>query len=182
MPIATPARFVTKITGLALGVFVCLMVAGCAPKDPLDWKIHADTPDDINDWWQRKKDLMPQNLAIELNASFETIFNKLEFQRVSIEPENGFDPFCLRVNHASIRDVIVDAYLIADESLLSKIITTQNELIKNVDLSASDDTTAKQSPLDQIIGYQKKQIDELNKELQHNRARIKELEPEADKK
>jgi hypothetical protein len=181
MPLEIPARTAARITGLALRFFVCLTVAGCAPKDPLNWKISAATPDDFNDWCQHKLHRMPQNLVIELNTSFDIIFNKVELNRAAVVHDNGFDPFCQRVNHLPIRDVIADACQIEDESLLSEIIHTQDAMTENIDRSFSADA-AEQERFKQAIDYQKKGIDELNKELQHNRARIKELESELDNK
>jgi hypothetical protein len=181
MPPEIPARPAGKITCLAPWFLVCLMVAGCAPKDPLDWKISADTPDDFNIWCQRKTDRLPQNLIIELNTSFEIISNEVEPNRAVVH-DNGYDPFCQRVNHHTIRDIIVDAYQIADESLLGEMIRTQDAKINNINRSTSVGTVAEQDRFKQTIDYQQKRIDELDKELRHNRARIKELEPDLDSK
>jgi predicted RNase H-like nuclease (RuvC/YqgF family) len=86
------------------------------------------------------------------------------------------------VNHHTIRDIIVDAYQIADESLLGEMIRTQDAKINNINRSTSVGTVAEQDRFKQTIDYQQKRIDELDKELRHNRARIKELEPDLDSK
>ena len=182
MPRGIPARPVAKITCLARWSLICLVVAGCAPKDQLDWRISADTPDGFNEWCQLKTHRLPPNLIIELNNSFEIILDKVEPNRASIVHDNGFDPFCQRVNHLPIRDVIVDACQIADESLLTEIIRTQDVITANINDSTSAGTVAEQDRFKRTIDYEQKYIDELNKELQRNRARIKELEPDqADK-
>jgi hypothetical protein len=175
MPLEIPARTVAKITCLALSFLACLMVAGCAPKDPLDWKIEADTPADFDDWWQQKKDLLPPSLAIELHATFKIISERVEPRGTPKIPDDGLDPFCQRVNHWRIRDALLDGYMLANESLQSQVLIEQNKVLRYIQLSGTPVIGSQQNELDQAIKYEQQLIDALNRAIQHNQARVHEL-------
>lgn len=156
-------RFLLTLAALAL--------AGCVPADPLDWKISAKTPAQFNEW--RDEDL--PRLPAEVQKEFIHTFNFFAAQTPGVTSKRmdaTDNPLCRRLHGRTIRNVIIEGYSLETTALLSKISTTSDNLLRNLQRSQTAAAAPAQDRFDRVQLSQTDAIAVMEKRLAEIKARV----------
>lgn len=171
-----PGRICVVFSGILL--IVACFLAGCGPKNPLDRTVDASNPGTYLNWWEHERRSLPKGLRAEVDDAFRVI-NNTTIRRRAVDLNSSEDPFCVKVNRLTLRDVLLDAYLQKNEFLLKRIsLGTANlaTLTKNPAFDADAKTAERR---DEVIKQQQVIITDWKAELENNEARMAELKASA---
>ncbi len=160
---------------LLLAVAIMLLAA-CAPKDPLDLTIKAPTLGAFNDWWSDRRPDFPEDTARE----FERAFQLLNTSTARLRPmrlEDPNDPFAKRLHRLSVRSVIISAYHERNEQLQREMLQEMESLSTLLKLPPEAANDPVQRRRESLARSSQKQIDAITQEVERIKARIKELSP-----
>lgn len=154
------------------------ILVGCGPKNPLDRTVDASNPGTYLAWWKHERRRLPQGLEAELDDAFRAINNSI-VRRYAVDLNSSNDPFCVKVNGLTLRDVLIDAYLQENEVLLKRISLGTTNLATLTKNPAFDDDAKTSKRRDYVIKQQEEIITVWKTALEHNQARITELQSSA---
>lgn len=168
----TPVR--PFLLGLAL-----LALCGCRPKDPLDWKIDAPNPAELEYWCEKNTPNLPAELAKELNTSIRTIID-LTPRAHSLRTDRDFfneeDPACVQIHRTTVRHTIITGYLMQNEALSLQLLRESGNLLTNTQNLENPNLPADQRKVwERAIARQQSMIDQLKTLIEANRRRVAEL-------
>lgn len=164
-----------------------LVFFGCAkppPLDPLDWKVRAKSPAELDDWLAEIRPKVPRPLATEIDDSLRVIAGNIPYYKGYNRQryEASDDPLCLAVNQHTIRQLIADGYDASNDSLRLEINRNLENRIRNLELgSQTDDIKPRQKIVnDWNLRFEGNVIERDERMMAVYRARIAALEEPAD--
>jgi hypothetical protein len=116
-------------------------LAGCVPSNHLDWKISAKTLDHYDEWRADDFARFSPELRKEVNWALALISTQTPGLREK-KTDRSNNAFCRRIHGRTLRSVLIEAYGFQSAGLHARISTTQDNLLRNAELSkriASDD-------------------------------------------
>ena len=105
-----------------------LVLTGCRPQEPLNWKISAASPDDFDAWTERTNPLLPVELRKELARAVTFIQGNSGISAVHLRRSNVSNPFCRRIDRKTIRHVLLEGYF-AEKKFLADRVSLEMENI-----------------------------------------------------
>lgn len=120
-----------------VSILAALLLAGCQPKDPLDWKISASSPDAYNVWIERHHHLLPPDLQHDFNRAFAFLRNDTAIRFGRVDPGKIQNRLCPRLDGRSIRALILEADQVESDALRTRISVTVDDIVRNTKASES---------------------------------------------
>lgn len=154
-----------------------MLVTGCRPRDPLDWKISAKTPGHFEEW--RDDDLvrLPAAEQAEFNRAF-TFFSATAPRALDEKDMSATNnPLCRRINGRTIRSVILEGLDLEKRALYSRIYTESDNLVRNAELTAKRDDPEIERKVEKARTGQMANIAAMKLRLQEIDERVKALSP-----
>lgn len=165
---------------LRAAAFGCaLLLTGCTPADPLDWKVRAKTPEQYVEWMEENIPLMDEDLSGHLNYAFATlsattdtphlVFNQKQYRN----PNNAF---CMQISGLTVRQIIIEGCRAANITILQEL-NKESEKLRA--LLASHEELELGSPyaerLERAITYRRKVIDNCHATIERNNALLAKI-------
>jgi hypothetical protein len=99
-------------------------VAGCRPRDPLEWRVEGRNGAQLQRWIDETVQRLPEPLNNEfVNAMLAIRDNTHGWSRPS--PDSSMNPLCLRLRDRTVRDVMIEGHQLQIDARTSRI---QNDL------------------------------------------------------
>jgi len=154
---------------------LCVVLAGCTPHDPLDWKVSAKTPEDFETWRDSHVQLLPDDLREEFTRSFGW-FAKLSPGSVAPSSFNDTTNFiCRKLNGRMVRLVILEGYELETRELQARISTRSDNILKNIAMTEGINDPAIEQRFDRARRAQAESIETMEKRLRFIETRVNEL-------
>lgn len=158
-----------------------LLLVACEPRNPLDWKVSADSPADFSGWCDRTYRRLPPDVAKEFATSLSALMAATPQARIKDEEvawQNPNNPVCRQIDGRTVRDVIIEGLLERNAALLRRV---------NLNLDTVQRLTVQQAKLDprsydherlgRMIDACRQFADLANAQVEKNSQRIAELTP-----
>ncbi|HVU19028.1 MAG TPA: hypothetical protein VHD32_19135 [Candidatus Didemnitutus sp.] len=144
---------------------VVTLFAGCSAHDPdpLNWQIEAKNPETLGEWMQKTMPLLPSELQEDLAESYTNIVARTPGSDASSDEQIN-NPVCLRLNHRTLREVILEGLQIGRDALNTRI-----DLLRNSEIALLKQE--EDAPPDRLVIYEKRlkeyraALEYANKEL-----------------
>lgn len=121
-------RSVKRIPGLCW-IIALVALAGCGRHpDPLEWKIEAGTPGEMQQWLGANLPLMPPKLAHELRACIANIQITLPPAKTSLPMEQA-NKLCARLNGRTVRAVVIEGNELSNNMLVARAKNLSDQLV-----------------------------------------------------
>lgn len=160
--------------GLVVVLGALLALGGCAPRDPLDRKVEAGTLAELQVWIQKTQRAVDPELAKEIDLVFLNLAAETpRFRKPSTEREmlQRGNPLCMRVHGRPLRDVMVDSYTAAINTL-----TLQNNIdAENLVRLSAVVNTERADAFERRLEAVRSEITKRDERIQRHRERIAQL-------
>ncbi len=118
-------------------LLAALLLAGCQPKDPLDWKIGAGSPEAFDTWMDRRHRLLPPDLQQDFDRAFAVVRSDTATHLGTVDPARINAGLSRRLDGKTIRAVILDADDVESDALRTRISLTIDAIVRNARASES---------------------------------------------
>ncbi len=118
-------------------LLVALALAGCQPKDPLDWKIGAGSPDAYNVWIERHHRLLPPELQHDFDRAFAVLQSDTATRLGTVDPQRVNYRLCPRLDGKTIRAAILESDQLESDALRTRISVTVDDIVRNTKATES---------------------------------------------
>lgn len=154
-----------------------LLFGGCArPADPLDWRVAADAPVEYNDWLSQVATQMPDALQEEFVHAFNELVVVSGRAGIARSPNDANDPMCLRLNHRTVRQVLLDGYDCETTRLKNRVALDSELMLHDLSNDAdSDPRVAKRT--EATVKARQSEIASDKKRLAEIAQRVRALTP-----
>lgn len=143
-----------------------ILLASCArPRDPLDWKVSANTPADYTEWVATVSPKLPPDLVREYNELWYEYVIVSGRAGVARNPNDANDPVCRELNGRSLRMVLVRGYELKKARLDRKIASDTELLLHDIQSSGDAKTDDAERRWTTRIDLRKREIDDLKQEI-----------------
>lgn len=122
-------------------LFGALTLAGCTPRDPLDWKIDGRNGEELQGWLDNTLPQMPAPLADEFAGAVIRIRDDTHGWSKA-NPEATNNPLSLRLHGRKVRDVLVEGLQLQAGDLLSRVKNEKANILRLAQSLDRDDLTA----------------------------------------
>jgi len=113
----------TLLLALATG----LVLAGCTRSaDPLEWKIRADDPGELQNWLGKNLLAMPLDLAAEAVVCINNI--RADTSQGPTGKQRDYR-LCQRINGRTIREALIEGHELADRMLQARIANESDAVV-----------------------------------------------------
>lgn len=117
-----------------------LAFGGCGrPANPLDWRISAETPLEYNNWLAEVAMQMPADTQEEFVHAFDELVVVSGHAGIARGPNDTNDPLCRRLNHRTVREVLLDGYDCETTRLKNRIALDSELLLHDLNSEAASD-------------------------------------------
>ncbi len=100
----------SPVSPVILGlVAVAILFTGCRPADASQWKVSAETPEDMAIWQQNNLKDFPENLLSEYNQAIKNLLDYTQGSK-SKSWKDQRNPVCNLIHRATVREVVVYGY------------------------------------------------------------------------
>jgi predicted small lipoprotein YifL len=131
---------------VAMALVFAALTAGCGPRDPLDLKVSARNADDYNRWMEANRDRLPPGITEEYTKAFSLI-RQAAPRGDSRSPDAGIRDgsyyVCQKIHNRSVRQVIIDGYVLANKNLQVEISNELYNAQRNLDYASKPDVSDK---------------------------------------
>lgn len=148
-----------------------LLVCGCRPADPLDWKIDAKTPNHYNEWHATHFPQLPRELQQEFAHSFRLI-SAIEQGATPKNMNASNNPLCQRLHRQTVRSVILDGYHLEAKALLSRVSNVSDTLLHNIELRGKADSPEIDRRFERVQNRQETDLSAMNARLEAIKQRV----------
>lgn len=161
-------RTLTSLLVCALGL------AGCGRSpDPLEWRIDADDPTELQTWLATNLPLMPARTARELRACISNIQITLPPARTNSLQEQTHK-LCARLDGKTVRAVLIEGNELSHNMLLARAKNLSDELISL--MGAGDGATEEQRDRQLARAAEARlNLQEVKQQLDRGQSRLAEL-------
>jgi hypothetical protein len=151
-----------------------LVLTGCVPSDPLDWRISAKTLDRYDEWYEADLQRLSPELRKEVIWALALISRQTPGLRAE-KTDRSNNPFCRRIDGRALRSLLIEAYGFQSSALHARISTTQDNLLRNVELSKRIATDEQQAEFDRVRRKQVEAVAAIEAEIQQIKKRVDQL-------
>ncbi|HWA24666.1 MAG TPA: hypothetical protein VG734_03250 [Lacunisphaera sp.] len=156
---------------LALVLLAGLCLPGCSRSvDPLDWKIQAGDPAELDDWFTRNLRLMPPELSDEVIVSF----NNIRADTLTGKPIQKDQRVCKRVDGHTVRELLIEGHELANRQALV-VMARQSDvvvrLLADAHTLSPEDLKKREAQMNAQLALQGR----LEKQLKEGEARVAAL-------
>jgi hypothetical protein len=163
---------------LALLVIAASALAGCTPRDPLDWKISAKTPAHFEEWRDQDLARLPEAQQAEFNRAFSFFSSTAPRALESKDMNATSNPLYRRVNGRTIRSVILEGLDLEKRALYARIYTESDNMVRNAQLTATRDDPETARKVEKARVGQAANIAAMKLRVQEIDDRVKALSPQ----
>jgi hypothetical protein len=154
---------------LPLVLFAALCLAGCSRSvDPLDWKISAGDPAELEHWFAKNLHLMPPALSDEVIISFHNLKADTALRG---NPNTKEYRVCGRIDGRTVRELLIEGHELANRKALAGM-TNQSEavvrLLKDADTLGPEELRKREALMNAHLALQSR----LEKQLKDGEARV----------
>lgn len=157
---------------LPLVLFAVLCLAGCSRSaDPLDWKIKAGDPAEMEQWFGKNLHLMPGELSDEVIISFNNI--KVD-TGLRGNPRSKVYRVCRRIDGLTVRELLIEGHELANRDALAVMARQSNVvvvLLKDADTLGPEELKQREAQMNAQLKAQAR----LEKLLKDGEARVAAL-------
>jgi hypothetical protein len=149
-----------------------LLLAGCSRSaDPLDWKIEAGDPTEMQAWLGKHLPAMPAAVSRELNVCINNISLKLPPARTGA-PAEKVNRLCQRLDGKTVREVLIEGNELSYQMLLARTKTLSDDILRltNVTERLTDAQEEQLAEIRVSLGQTKTQLDRAEKRVAELRA------------
>jgi hypothetical protein len=151
-----------------------LFTTGCAPKDPLDRKVSADTPGDLVLWWDRARKHFPEEQRVEIARVIRDLQDNTPRLK-AMRADDKFDPLCKQIDGLTVREVLILGYSENNRVLRNRVLKEMGRLPALV--NAGSETPEREARTKRAREYAAEEIDRLNRQITGNEDLIAALRP-----
>ena len=162
-----------RFLALSLSVLV-LFLCGCAPKDPLDRKVKASTPEEFAHWWDRTQAKFPDAQRAEIYKLARYLQDSIPRVR-SMRADDHYDPLCKRINGLTVRQLMILAYEESSYNIRTRVILETGKLPHLVDAVADSADADRRDYAQNILTFTQERIASWKETISANERRIAEL-------
>jgi hypothetical protein len=163
-----------KRTFLGLLAIATLLLAGCGPgKDPLEWKIDASDPTELQAWFDAQIPKMPVAMGREFSICISNIQLTLPPARTT-EPLEKAHHLCARLNGKTVREILIEGNELSYKSILARTKNLSDELVRLIG-AGEGLTDYQRSELPERIAATRAQLDESHRQMTRGEKRLEEL-------
>jgi CRISPR/Cas system-associated protein endoribonuclease Cas2 len=164
-----PMPILKKFLRRAAAVLFAVAVAGCQPRDPLDMKISAQSPDDFNRWTDTHDSRLPPEAAQE----FHRAFARLQQGTLAGDSQGAAAALCRKLDGRTVRQVIADGYFMANTSIRRSILNELDNVQRNLARAQRPEASAQEvETLQELVKRQEAGIEKLRSQLTTNEWRL----------
>lgn len=152
-----------------------LLASGCAPKNPLDRKVRAGTPEQFFSWWDRTQKKLPENEREEVHEIL--LFLKQSTPRLRpMQEKDPNDPLCKRIDGLTLREVLVLGYQDKNHQVRMRLMRETGNLAPLVAMATDATDDLARERIEATIRQTKLAAERSEEKIAHNSRRIAELE------
>jgi hypothetical protein len=159
---------------LWLSIVLVLVFGGCAPNDPLDRKIKADTPAEFARWWDRTREKFPDEQRTEIFRIIRYLQDSTPRLK-AMSAQDHYDPLCKKINGLTVRDLMVLGYEDSIENLQKRMLLETRKLAGLVATISESDDPASREYAESMLSYTRDRIAEWKDKIADNNRRIVQL-------
>ena len=162
------------IRTLALVLLAALCLGGCSRStDPLDWKIQAGDPAELDNWFAKNLHLMPLELSDEVIISFNNI--KANTPPVPHRgPSNREYGICRKIDGHTVRELLIEGHELANRQAMA-VIAKQSDMVVRMLADADTLSPEELKQREAMMNDQLARKSRLEKTLKAGEARLAEL-------
>lgn len=159
---------------LPLVLLACLWLAGCSRSaDPLDWRIKAGDPAELDRWFAQNLHLMPPGISDEVIISFNNLKADTSANVMGLPVKKEYR-VCKRVDGHTVRELLIEGHELANRQALAQM-ANQSEavvrLLKGAETVSPEDLKKREALMNAHLAVQGK----LEKQLKEGEARVAAL-------
>jgi hypothetical protein len=150
------------------------LLAGCGRgPDPLEWKVAAAQPTEMQQWLEENLPLMPPKIARELRACISNIQITLPPARTT-EPLEQANKLCARLHGRTVRSILIEGNELSHRMLLARVKNRSEELVTL--LNVGEGATEEQRDAQMARAAEARlDLQEVRQELARGEKRLEEL-------
>ncbi len=157
-----------------LWLSLLLLLCGCAPKDPLDRKVKATTPEEFARWWDRTQEKLPDAQRAEVYKLARYLQDSIPRTR-TMRADDHTDPLCKRINGLTVRQLMVLGYEESSHNTRARLILETGKLPHLVTAVSESEDAATRDYAQRMLDFTREQIARWNEVIASNDRRIAEL-------
>lgn len=123
-----------------ISLLAVLLLAGCTPRDPLDWKIDGRNANELQGWLDHTIEKMPAPLADEFSVAVVRIRDTTHGW-TKANPEATTNPLCFRLHGRTVRDVLIEGLQLQADDLAARVKNDKANILRLIESDANTTRT-----------------------------------------
>lgn len=115
---------------------VALALAGCTPRDALDWKVDGRNASELQVWLDCTIEKMPAPLADEFSVAVVRIRDTTHGW-TKANPQATTNPLCLRLHGRTVRDVLVEGLRLQADDFAARVKNDKTNILRLIESTAN---------------------------------------------
>jgi hypothetical protein len=123
-------------------VAILIAVAGCRPRDPLEWRVEGRNSILLQSWIDETLAELPKPLNEEFAEAMLAIRDNTHGWSKA-PPDSSLNPLCIRLRNHTVRDVLIEGMQLMSDHRVSRIQSDLSQIARLFDAHnvETDDTT-----------------------------------------
>jgi hypothetical protein len=152
--------------------------SGCAPKNPLDRIVKAETPAELSNWWDNIRDKLGDAERDELYGLIRYLQDATPRLR-SMTSNDRNDPLCTQINRLKVRSLMIFAYEEKNRHIRQRVMAETGRFDRLLAAVSEATNDADRERSEGILNHARQRIESADQAIAINNHRIAELAPPA---